>query len=320
MKKFRKIAVIVICVALTLALFACGGNSGNSSDGSSNNNESSSSSETAEPESEQETNDDNEESANTVSNDAAKDYTQTIVDADGVKFEITGIDPDDFWGYTANVFLENTTDKSLMFAMDGVSVNGVMSDPFWASEVASGKKSNESISWSSSSFEEAGIEAVTEIEFRLRVYDRDNLGADELVNEVFKIYPLGEENAMTVVRTSSPDDVVLFENDDCKMTIIGVEEDGIFGYEVKTYLENKSDKTLHFGIDEGSINGFMADPYWGTSVMPGKVEYSDITWTKSTFEDNKIEEVESIEIRVQVRDQDNYSAESLVDDTFTIEP
>ncbi len=320
MKKFHKIVFAIITVAFVLALVGCGGNSGNDSNSSNNSSESASSSEATESEAEEESNDNNEESAGTVDNEAAKDFTQTVIDADGVKFEITGIDPDDFWGYTANVYLENNTDKTLMFAIDEASVNGVMSDPFWASEVAPGKKSNESISWSSTSFKEAGIEAVTAIEFILRVYDSDDYSADDLVNDVFTIYPLGEENAMNVVRTSSPDDLVLFENDDCKMTIIGFEEDDIFGYEVKTYLENKSDKKLLFSIDEGSINGFMADPFWGTSVMPGKVEYSDISWTKSTFEDNKIEEVESIELHIKVRDYDDYSAEYFVDDTFTVEP
>ena len=74
-------------------------------------------------------------------------------------------------------------------AVDDVSVNGFMCDPFWAQSVAAGKKSNSSLSWLSSSFEENGIELVEEISFTLRVYDSDDFLAEDVFEKAFTIHP-----------------------------------------------------------------------------------------------------------------------------------
>lgn len=116
---------------------------------------------------------------------------QPIVLAENEKMcvKITAIEENAIFGYTLKVFLENKTDKELMFTVDDVSVNGFMCDPFWATSVAGGKKSNSSIAWLSSSFEENGIEKVEEINFTLRVYDSNDILADDLLEQTFTIKP-----------------------------------------------------------------------------------------------------------------------------------
>ena len=113
----------------------------------------------------------------------------TLVDNDQITVKITGIDADGFLGYTLKVFLENKTDKELMFSTDDVSVNGFMCDPFWASSVAAGKKANEEISFSEGDFEKNGITAVEEIVFTLSVYDSNDILADDLLEQTFTFKP-----------------------------------------------------------------------------------------------------------------------------------
>lgn len=110
---------------------------------------------------------------------------KVFVDDENCSFAISGIDEDSFMGYTLKVDLENKTDKNLMFALEDVSVNGFMCDPFWANSVQGGKKAKSDISFLSSDFEELGIETVEEIEFTLRVYDEDDWSAPELVEKTF---------------------------------------------------------------------------------------------------------------------------------------
>ena len=78
---------------------------------------------------------------------------------------------------------------SMMFSWDDVSVNGYMVDPFWATSVPAGCKKITTISFSSSKFEENGIEKVEEIEFELRVYDNDNWMAKDFVKDTFTYKP-----------------------------------------------------------------------------------------------------------------------------------
>ena len=327
-KKIRRIvaALCLMCLFL-ISLTACGG----SDSGEKQENKEAKEESVAEKEAEQ-TEEKGEEVSEETDEEAAEEteeekssvadpsnFNQVIVETDTVKFEITGIDPKDMWGYTVSAVLENNTDKTLMFAIDEASVNGVMMDPFWASEIAPGKKGNESISWMSSSLKEAGInpEDVSVIEFKLRVYDSEDYMADALVDDVFTIYPLGEENATTAERVDSESDIVLFDNDQCKMVITGYDPDDLFGYTVKAHLINKTDATLMFAIEEASVNGFMSDPFWASSVAGGKSSNEDITWM--SLEDDGITEVEEIEFRLHVYDEDSWG-DYIVDETFTLKP
>jgi hypothetical protein len=102
-----------------------------------------------------------------------------LVDNDDVTVTIVSIDDDTMWGFGLNVFLENKTDKELMFALDNVSINGFMCDPLWAKSVAAGMKSNTEISWFENDLEKNNITNVEEVTFTLRIYDANNpLGKD----------------------------------------------------------------------------------------------------------------------------------------------
>ena len=113
----------------------------------------------------------------------------TLVDNETCTVIVKGIDEENLFGYTLNVFLENKTDKELMFSVDGVSVNGFMCDPFWACTVSAGKKANAQITFLESDFEANGIEAVSEISFTLKVYDNNDWLAGNLVEEAFTVNP-----------------------------------------------------------------------------------------------------------------------------------
>ena len=112
-----------------------------------------------------------------------------LVDNEDITFSITGIEEDGLMGYTLKVFLENKTDRELMFTLEDTSVNGFMCDPFWAETVVAGKKSNTTISWFESDFQENDIESVEDITFTLRIYDNDDWMADDILKEVFTVNP-----------------------------------------------------------------------------------------------------------------------------------
>lgn len=112
-----------------------------------------------------------------------------LVEDDKATVKIIGIEENDLWGFTLNVFIENKTDKELMFTVEKVSVNGFMCDPFWAATVDSGMKANEKISFSKNDFEKNEIEVVETITLTLRAYDNDNWLADDIINETITISP-----------------------------------------------------------------------------------------------------------------------------------
>ena len=205
----------------------------------------------------------------------------TAVDNDECSISITEIDPDNMWGYTLKVNLENkSAEKTYMFSVLTAAVNGLQCDPFFASEVAPGKKSVDSISFTNGELEENEID-FTDIELTFRVYDSDDWMADEVAVETVHVYPYGEGKAEVFERAPQSSDNVIIDNEYVTATVIGYEEDDIWGYTVNLFLQNKSEKEVTFGVDEASVNGYMADPFWAASVLPGKCAFSSMSWFDS---------------------------------------
>lgn len=249
------------------------------------------------------------------------DFPETvIVDNENCTVKIIGIDANNVWGYTLKVFLENKTDLNLMFSLDKVSVNDYMCDPFWATTVTAGMKSNEEVSFSSDDFEEIGITDVTDITFQLRVYDSDNWDAEDLVNDMFTIYPLGEDADQEYHREVQPEDLVLFDTDTCAMIVTGYEPDNLWGYTVKVFLVNKTEHALMFSVDDAAVNGFMCDPFWAKEVAAEKMSYAEISWAEESFEENGITEVEILTLPISVYDNENWEVDHYIDETFEVKP
>ena len=335
----RKIIVLLLVFALVFSVCACGikapsttsDNSDSTSDNTSTTEQNvDTPSPTKAPEEVNAT--PNEHAENTSKPDTIADVPtaltyviedEIIVDNEICTFKITKAEVDRIWGFTLKAFCENkTTDKNLMFTIDDVSVNGYMVDPFWADEIAPGKKANDDINFSSSSFDEIGIKTADEITFTLRVYDYDDWSADHLVEDVFSIYPTGlsADEIVYPARKTSASEQVVVDNDDFCFVIIGQSDDSFWGYTLQCYIENKTNNTLMFSWDEVSVNGFMIDPFWAREVAPQMRSYADISFSSSDFEDNDITDVEDIEYCLRVYDSDDWSGNDYINETFTYKP
>lgn len=112
-----------------------------------------------------------------------------LVDNDDLRFVIEWADEEDTSAYTVYVYMENKTDRNLMYSWDLVSVNDVMIDPFWAMSVAAGKKACSEVTFYRSELESNGITEVSDIEFTLLVSDYDDWEADYLLEETYSYTP-----------------------------------------------------------------------------------------------------------------------------------
>ena len=249
-------------------------------------------------------------------------YTLTdhvVVDDEHCTFIIKNVDPNGDWGFTLNVFCENKTDKNLMFSWDDVSVMGFMADPFWAVDVAAGKKANESISFSYDTLETIGMEAVDDITFTLRISDSDDWSVDPILVEEFAVYPTGKsiQDISYPSRMTTENEVVLYDTDEYSFVILSSEtKNG--DYLVYCYLENKTGHEIMFSMDNVSANGFMADPCWGDSVAAGKKLYSTVCFYESVLTENGITDIEDIEFTLRVSNADTWDTH--VSEVFTYIP
>lgn len=81
------------------------------------------------------------------------------------------------------VFLENNTEKEVIFSLDDSSVNGYVIDPYWAKSVLPNSMTYSSITWSQRELEENLIFSVEEIEFTLKASDYNDWFAPLIADE-----------------------------------------------------------------------------------------------------------------------------------------
>lgn len=116
--------------------------------------------------------------------------TDTILaDNEYVTVIFTGCEDDDIWGYSANLYIVNKTETSIMVSVDEASINGFMIDPFYADTVNAGKVAFSTISWFDTDLEENSITEVESIEFVLHVYDNEDWSGDDFYNDIVTITP-----------------------------------------------------------------------------------------------------------------------------------
>lgn len=115
------------------------------------------------------------------------DTDQVLYDDDSVSFIFTGVDEEDTWGYTLNLFITNKTDSKLMISADDVSVNGYMLEPYFSQVLGPGKSAFTGMSWSYSDLEESGIDEAEEVEFTLTASDYDDWTSDDIIHQLITV-------------------------------------------------------------------------------------------------------------------------------------
>lgn len=227
---------------------------------------------------------------------------QVLVDQDGIKITALEYVKDSIWGDGIKVLIENETDKDVMVGCNALIVNDYMINDLFASEVAAGKKSNETIYLSSSELKAAGIDTVGRIEIYFHVYDTDSYD---------KIF----DSDCVTIETSAIDSIDMTANDegtelynDGGIRIIGktVDENSFWGTAILLYIENQSGNNVGISVDDLSINGFMLTPYFSTTVYDGKKCIDDITIMSSELEENGIESIDEVELKFRIYNSDSY--------------
>lgn len=103
------------------------------------------------------------------------------------------------------------------------------------------------------------------------------------------------------------EEVVLVDNENLTFIVKDAILDETWGtWDLKVFIENKTDMPLMYSWDDVSVNGYMIDPFWGTSVEPGKKENTSISFYLTTFEENNIETVEEIILTLSVYNDDTW--------------
>ena len=227
---------------------------------------------------------------------------QVLVEQDGVKITATEYVTDSIWGDGIKLLIENNSSTDYTIGCDALIVNDYMITDLFVAKIAAGKKANETMYLSSTSLEAAGIENVGRVEMYFHAYDSN-------MNYLFK-------QAYSEIQTSSygnmdttPDDsgMELYNENGIKIVGKTVDENSFWGTAILLYCENTSGKNVGISVDDMSINGFMMNPLFTTTVYDGKKAIDEITILSNDLETNGIEKIEQVELKFHIYDKDSYS-------------
>ena len=229
---------------------------------------------------------------------------QVLLDHDGIVITAKEYVTDSVWGDGIKLLLENNSDKTVMVGCNALIVNDYMISDLFASEVAAGKKANEIMDLSSTELEAAGIEDVGQIEIYFHIYDSETY--DDMYNADCVTIQTSAYEKMDTDTTVDDVGSELYNADGIKIVGKTVDENSFWGTAILLYCENTSGKKVGISVEEMSINGFMMDPFFATTVYDGKKSLDEITVFSSDLEENEIEAIEEVELKFHIYDEDSY--------------
>lgn len=228
---------------------------------------------------------------------------QVLIDQHDIKITATTMEYDSLWGEGIKLLIENNSTKNIGVGCNALIVNDYMISDLFSSSIASGKKANETMYFSSSQLEAAGITNIGQIEIYFHFYDSDSyetLFDSEKIVIKTSVY----DNMDTTANVNGEE---LYNQDGVRIIGQYVDENSFWGTAVLLYIENTSGQNVGISCDNMSINGFMVTPFFSSTVYDGKKSYDDITIFSSDLEENNIDSVEDIELNFHIYDSDSYS-------------
>ena len=294
MKKNAKLFPVILCFTLfTFMLFGCS---------------SSDSSEIKEVTSTGNTEITNNNTENTLSTQEKETVSITIeeqllLDQAGILVTATEYVSDSLLGDGIKLLIENNSDKTVTVGCNALIVNNYMITDLFVSEIAAGKKANEVMYLSSSELKAAGIDSVGQVEIYFHVYDSISY------EKIFDSDCITIQTSAFANMDSTPDNIgtELYHANGIKILGKTVDEDSFWGTAILLYCENTSGKNISISVEELSINGFMMNPLFSTTIYDGKMSLDEITIFSTDLEANNIETIEEVELKFHIYDADSYS-------------
>lgn len=229
---------------------------------------------------------------------------QVIFDAEGIKITANEYVEDSIWGEGIKLLIENTTENDVGIGCDALIVNDYMIYDLFSSTVAAGKKANETLYLSSSELKAAGISNVGKVEVQFHLFDADTY-MTTYTGECITI----ETSAINQIDLSADiSGTELMNIDGIRVLAQAVDENSFWGAAIVFHIENNSGKNVIIECEDCSVNGYMMSAFLYSEVYDGKKAVDTIDLYSSELEENGIEKIEEIELKIKVINSADFSS------------
>lgn len=222
---------------------------------------------------------------------------QVLVDKKDIKITATGLELDGLFGASLKVLIENNSDTDLVVQTRGSSVNGYMIESLISADVAAGKKTNDEITFMSSSLEACGIKEIADLEFYFHIFTAE--GWDKYLDTD----PISVKTSLADSYDYKYDDSgkKLYEGKNIRIVAKGISaDDSIFGPGLVLFIENTGKTSVTVQARDVSVNGFMIDPIFSSEIAAGKKTIDGLTFMSDDLDENSIDKITDAELSFHI--------------------
>ena len=224
-----------------------------------------------------------------------------IYDGNDIKITATGIKEDSFFGPELNLLIENNGTQNIVVQPDYCLVNGYMMYGLMSSDVAAGKKNNDTLDFSGSTLKACGIDQIADIRLRLTVIDGDSWMPLFKTDEI----SLQTSAAGTYTQTYDDSGEVIYDTNGIKVVAKSA-DDEFLGKGVVFYLENNTDRHVVVNGENISVNGYMMTDLFYADLAPQSHAVDILTLLSSDLQNNVIDTIEEVDLTLRITDDDSY--------------
>jgi hypothetical protein len=298
----QRFMVLLLALAMVIGMYGCGKSDSAKSDKEvENTSEEGTKEETSKDDSAEESKDtksSDESSSNSSSN--IEDNEVVLLDDAGYKVTALSLKHDsDNEAQAIQISMENTTDKGVTFQLEGVSINGIMMEPVFSSDISAGGHGEDTVLFYDSELSDCGIEKIASIEFKLVAYDSDSFDVIKKTDPI-TLTTSNSDYQQTYDNTGE----TLYDENNIKVVAQGVVEDDIFGQVIVLYVENNSDKNITVNASTAKVNGTDVSALLYNNIVAGKKAYIDMSF--DGLEDAGITDITDAEFSVNISDSDSF--------------
>ena len=243
---------------------------------------------------------------------------ETLLDNEQLRVTAVSVTESDPEGCVVTLEMENRTELALVAEINSASVDGCMFNPGLSEPISPKEVITTQVTFPKTDLDGYGITASTQIEINCYVYDEDTF-EEVSINEDFVLYPRGKQVARYQTRKDKDTDVVLMDNEYCKIILTATNPDSFWGYDQSVFVLNKTDKALVFTTQEAFLNEVACDPFWTHTIPAGKCSNTTMYWFENNLKSAGIEQVNEITLLLSVVNLSNWQ-DAIATEAVTIKP
>ncbi|MBP5165831.1 MAG: S-layer homology domain-containing protein [Oscillospiraceae bacterium] len=245
-----------------------------------------------------------------------------VLDKDGVKITVTGIETDDYGDAVLDLTMENGSSEQLAPEVYELFVNTysvspsvyiAVKDEYGTSYSSPVAAAGETVSFNVSlnSLRDKGISSVYELELTMSVFTSEETEDGWEYEE----YARGDAAEIKTDLYSEdvsyePEGTVIYDKDGLKLLVFKAENNEYMGPQIGIYAYNASDEDVSAELSELKLDGETYDAFFSLYISPGK-RSADTVWIDLDYEN--IPAVKEAELTFRTLDPETWEPELTFD-------